>query len=63
MDLVLIWLAVVLVVFLVLREFWCWYWKISHAVDLLKDIGGKLDTMIKLNRDLTRLLKSATGEE
>ena len=35
-------LVVVAVVFLVLREFMCWYWKINQAVALLEEIKGLL---------------------
>ena len=31
-----------IVVFLILREFWCWYWKINAIVDLLRQINAKL---------------------
>jgi hypothetical protein len=42
------WLLVVLAVvvaLLVVREFWCWYWKQSEQVNLLKDIRASLRRM------------------
>jgi len=35
-------LAILVVVFLVLREFWCWYWKINRVVALLESIDESL---------------------
>lgn len=31
-----------IVIFLITREFWCWYWKINEIRDLLKSINQKL---------------------
>ena len=31
-----------LVLFLALREFWCWYWKVNRIVALLERIEAKL---------------------
>ena len=36
-------------VFVSLREFWCWYWKINERRDLLKDISEKLDKNTKVS--------------
>lgn len=36
-------LVVMLLVFLILREVMCWYWKINEVVGLLKEISVKLD--------------------
>ncbi len=33
-------LAITMAIFIVLREFWCWYWKINERIQLLKDIKG-----------------------
>ena len=35
-------IAFILIVFLIAREFWCWYWKINEIKDLLKSIDQKL---------------------
>jgi hypothetical protein len=35
-------LAIVFLVFLVMREVMCWYWKINEAVYLLRSIDEKL---------------------
>jgi hypothetical protein len=37
--------AAVVVVFVLLREFWCWYWKINQISD----------TLIKIEKKLSRL--------
>ncbi len=29
-------------IFLVMREFWCWYWKINERIDLLRSIDSRL---------------------
>ena len=34
--------VILFVVFLILREFFCWYWKINQIVSLLSDINNKL---------------------
>jgi len=37
----LVWLVTVAIgflLFLVLRELWCWYWKINEALEVLKDM-------------------------
>jgi hypothetical protein len=36
-------LAGAIVVFLLLREFFCWYWKINEIRDLLKSLNEKLE--------------------
>ncbi|TNF50508.1 hypothetical protein EP232_00590 [bacterium] len=33
---------VMFVIFLLLREVWCWYWKLNRIVDLLTDIRNQL---------------------
>jgi hypothetical protein len=30
-------LVVVVIIFLALREFWCWYWKINQVISLLEE--------------------------
>ena len=40
----LITLVILVVIFLVLREFFCWYWKINERLALLKDIRDHLAT-------------------
>lgn len=43
------WLVIALmvgaVVFIVLREFWCWYWKINSLDGTLKDIRTELRSL------------------
>lgn len=38
-------LVFLVVVFLIFREFFCWYWKINRIVSLLEDISGSLARM------------------
>ena len=33
------------VVFFVLREFWCWYWKQNELVGLLKTVVARLEAL------------------
>ena len=40
---VLIYILVALVVFLIARELWCWYWKINAVLEKLDEISQKLD--------------------
>ncbi|MBT3424505.1 MAG: hypothetical protein HOF35_11155 [Bacteroidetes bacterium] len=41
--------------FLLLREFWCWFWKINEIKDLTIANGKKFD---KMNQTLSEILKS-----
>ena len=36
-GLLLVSIVILVVVFLILREFWCWYWKINVRVNLLTE--------------------------
>jgi len=38
-------LAIVFVFFLLIREFWCWYFKINKVVQLLESIDASLRTL------------------
>jgi hypothetical protein len=38
-EAVIVWVVVGVVIFLVLREFFAWYWKINKIVKLLEDIN------------------------
>lgn len=38
----LVGILILLVVFLLFREFFCWYWKINRIVALLEQIEAKL---------------------
>ncbi len=39
-------LAIIFLFMLILREFWCWYWKINHRFTELKEINKKLDMIL-----------------
>ena len=38
---------ITLTIFLLLREFWCWYWKQNKIIALLTDIRALLETQMK----------------
>ncbi len=38
----LIWFGIAFIVFLIAREFMCWYWKINRALHLLESIDSSL---------------------
>jgi len=44
-------LCIAVVLFLVLRELWCWYWKINQGLDLLTEIRDDLAAI--RGRDIT----------
>ena len=48
MEQLLIFLVIAIVLFLVVRFFWLWYWKVDERVGLLKDIR---DAMQQLSLD------------
>ena len=39
---VIIGIGFMIIVFLILRAFWLWYWKINNIVELLEGIDSKL---------------------
>ena len=39
---VIIGIGFIIILFLLLRAFWLWYWKINNIVELLKGIDSKL---------------------
>ena len=42
----LFWIFIaVVVIFLVIREFWCWYFKSNNVLDKIKIIDIRLDTL------------------
>ena len=46
---------IILGLFLLLREFWCWFWKINEIKDLTIANGKKFD---KMNQTLSDILDS-----
>ncbi len=49
---VLVGFVVALILFLVTREVWCWYWKINEAVAAL----GRMEAQAKMQTDLLRTI-------
>ena len=41
-------LAIMFLVFLIVREFWCWYWKTTKITQLLGEVSDKLSEQNKL---------------
>ncbi|MBO5667951.1 MAG: hypothetical protein J6S43_02380 [Lentisphaeria bacterium] len=35
--------SIVLILFLVIRAFWCWYFKVNEVLEKLDEISRKLD--------------------
>lgn len=46
---IVVWLVIVLIVMLILRELWCWYFKLNKIVSLLTDIRDSLKTVRDTN--------------
>ena len=49
METVIIILVIALIVFLVLREFWCWYWKINKVIAILQEQNSLLRQYLGAN--------------
>ena len=43
---ILIGLGILFLIFLLLREFWCWYWKINKRISLQKDTNELLERLL-----------------
>jgi len=43
---ILIGLGILFLIFLLLREFWCWYWKINKRISLQKDTNELLEKLL-----------------
>ena len=39
----------IIVLFLILREFWCWYWKINRLVALMEEQNKTLKDLLEKN--------------
>lgn len=50
----LIYLVVLLVLFLLAREFLCWYWKINRSIAVLEEISGSNKQMVEHLQMLVR---------
>jgi len=55
MENIIIIISISIIVFLISREFFCWYWKVNNIVTLLSDINEKLQKLI----DTTNTIGSA----
>ena len=41
-------LFILVIVFLILREFWCWYWKINKGIAELEKLNDNMETIKSL---------------
>lgn len=46
---ILIIFGICFLIFLLFREFWCWYWKINKLVSLQKETNELLEKLLSLN--------------
>ena len=44
-------LLIVIGIFIAIREFLCWYWKINEGIELLKSIDNKLELLKKIEEN------------
>jgi F0F1-type ATP synthase membrane subunit b/b' len=44
-------LIILLVIFLIFREFFTWYWKINKTISVLNEINLKLDSIVNQNNN------------
>ncbi len=61
-------LGIALLIFLLLREFWCWYWKINKLVSLQKDTNELLEellssSLIETKKELALSVENHRGDE
>jgi hypothetical protein len=62
-------IVVLAILFLILREFWCWYWKINKRVALLEEQNEMLKIMNnnllknqEINNKISELLKNSENK-
>ena len=60
---IVVWLVIVLIVMLILRELWCWYFKLNKIVSLLTDIRDSLKTVRDTNSIATAEPEGDTQKE
>jgi hypothetical protein len=46
---IIIFIAISVAVFLITREFWCWYWKINQKLRTLESIDRRLEDLQRQN--------------
>ena len=54
---ILVWFFVALLIFLLVREIFCWYWKINQRVSLLEQSLETQKRILKTTQELTELIK------
>jgi ABC-type uncharacterized transport system permease subunit len=54
-------LLILTLIFLVLREFFCWYWKVNKIVELLEDIKENIASKNKPIQSFPNFQNNQTG--
>lgn len=63
-EFVIIFIIVLIVIFLIARQFWCWYWKINARMNELEKINENLEQIKELLiHENTMLNRSAYNSE
>lgn len=60
---ILLFFIALLIFFLIVREFICWYWKINKRVRLLEDINSKLTLLVGDKEPRNKDAESISGPE
>lgn len=63
-EFIIIFIIVLIVIFLIARQFWCWYWKINARMNELEKINENLEQIKELLiHENTMLNRSAYNSE
>ncbi len=66
-EFVIIFIIVLIVIFLIARQFWCWYWKINARMNELEKINENLEQIKELliheNTMLNQSAYSSKGDK
>jgi hypothetical protein len=52
-------IVTIVVVFVLLREFWCWYWKLNRMIELLQSIDESLKQLPAVSRNKGGVVQDA----
>jgi hypothetical protein len=62
-------IVILIILFLILRKFWCWYWKINKRVVLLEEQNKMLETInnnllknLEVNNKISTLLQNSENK-
>lgn len=66
-EFIIIFIIVLIVIFLIARQFWCWYWKINARMNELEKINENLEQikelLIQENTMLNQSAYSSKGDK